>query len=519
MASLAIAVISGLCGTYLLYIINKNINNQFSGEEFSISIYFLILLVMFFSEIIAQSIFLIFSNKTICKLQMDMCRRILSVDLWTLEKMGINKLHNCLIQDLASISTVIFALPSIIISSCFISIFLIYLFLKSKIIFLIIFLFSIISFYIFLYFNKKILLPRYQKSRNISNEVFESFDDLLRGLKELKQNNRKEKQFFTQRVEHIVRLYENENKLSMIFNSLIQTSWRVIFFIFIGVLFILTQQFFFLVSEYTQTIVIIMFLLPPISSIVSFVPSVQKAIVAIQHINFFYDKINPAKDETDLKYQDAFKNWKKLEFKNISFSYEKDPGSKFAIKSISFNLPSSKVIFVTGPNGNGKTTFAKLLTGLYTPTSGSILINDIVISKKNIKFYKELFSAVYSDFHLFYKNFNFDELDINAKQIAEKIGLQDKLTAHTIDIREMSSGQKQFCALLLSTMDDKSIYVFDEPSSNLDFEVKQFFFLTLVPTLKEKGETVFIITHDTQYSYIADFLIEIRKGELLMNQS
>ena len=516
-ASFIVAIISGLCGTYLLYAINKSVTTQTVGDENSIFSYFLILFLMFFSEIISQSIFLIFSNKSICKLQIDMCRRVLLVDLYKLEKIGINKLHNCLIQDLASISTVIFGLPSIIINSCFIFIFLTYLLIKSKIIFLVIILFIIISFSMFLYFNKKVLAPRYQKSRNISNDVFRSFDDLLRGVKELKQSCLKEHNFFNKKIDYVVHLYENENRFSMILNAILQTSWRVIFFVFIGFLSILSRYSIVFESEFAQTTILIMFLIPPISSIVSFIPVAQKAIISLRHINFFYDKTNPSQDETNLTFKNSFLNWKKLQFKNVSFSYNETAENKPIIRSISFCLFSGKIAFVNGPNGSGKTTFAKLLTGLYTPTSGHIIINDIIISKQNIRFYKELFSVVFSDFHLFDKTFIFNELDPKFKLMAQSIGRQDKLTSNIIDVREMSNGQKQFCALLLSVMEDKSIYVFDESSSNLDFEVKNFFFHTLVPMLKERGKTIFVITHDIQYNHIADFLIDIRNGGLLID--
>ena len=73
-----------------------------------------------------------------------------------------------------------------------------------------------------------------------------------------------------------------------------------------------------------------------------------------------------------------------LELKNISFGVEQDEGDKEIIRDISLTIPDDKLVVVTGPNGGGKSTLAKLIMGIEKPTSGSIWFNGEDITEKSI---------------------------------------------------------------------------------------------------------------------------------------
>ena len=73
-----------------------------------------------------------------------------------------------------------------------------------------------------------------------------------------------------------------------------------------------------------------------------------------------------------------------LELKNISFGVEDEDGAKEIIRDISLTIPDNKMIVVTGPNGGGKSTLARIIAGIEKPTSGKIYFNGEDITDKSI---------------------------------------------------------------------------------------------------------------------------------------
>lgn len=88
-----------------------------------------------------------------------------------------------------------------------------------------------------------------------------------------------------------------------------------------------------------------------------------------------------------------------IEFKNVSFRY---PGSeKYALKNLNIVIHGNEKLCIVGVNGSGKSTFVKLLTRLYMPTEGEILLNGKNINEYDYLQYSRLFSSVFQDFALY----------------------------------------------------------------------------------------------------------------------
>ncbi|MCL1630588.1 ABC transporter ATP-binding protein/permease [Sporolactobacillus sp. CPB3-1] len=112
----------------------------------------------------------------------------------------------------------------------------------------------------------------------------------------------------------------------------------------------------------------------------------------------FLDTPNP-KYKGTLPIEKRNDNEYEIEFRNVSFKY---PGSGiYALKDLSLKLKIGEHFAVVGRNGSGKTTFIKLLTRLYDPQEGKILLNGIDIQKYDYQEYLQLFSVVFQDFKLF----------------------------------------------------------------------------------------------------------------------
>lgn len=88
-----------------------------------------------------------------------------------------------------------------------------------------------------------------------------------------------------------------------------------------------------------------------------------------------------------------------IEFRNVSFQY---PGSSnYALRNLNLKIYGDKKLCIVGANGSGKTTFIKLLTRLYSPTEGEILLNDININEYDMEEYQALFAPVFQDYNIY----------------------------------------------------------------------------------------------------------------------
>lgn len=175
-----------------------------------------------------------------------------------------------------------------------------------------------------------------------------------------------------------------------------------------------------------------------------------------------------------------------IEFRNVSFKYPHS--DRYIYKNLSFTIKPGQRLAIVGVNGAGKTTFVKLLTRLYDPTEGEILINGINIKAFNKKEYNKLFSVVFQEIRMFAFSVaenvalttkdNLDEERVI--RAVEKAGMGDKITTlkkgiHTTLLKfldeegvELSGGENQKLALARAIYKDGQIIVLDEPTAALD---------------------------------------------------
>jgi putative ATP-binding cassette transporter len=150
--------------------------------------------------------------------------------------------------------------------------------------------------------------------------------------------------------------------------------------------------------------------------------------------------------------------------------------------------------------------------------TGELALNGEPVTPANRERYRQCFSAVFSDFHVF------DTVvgdagraqDERARGYLQKLHLDHKVTvaAGRLSTTALSSGQRKRLALLAAYLEDRPIYLFDEWASDQDPEFKDVFYHQLLPELRARGKTVIAITHDDRYFGIADRLLRLRDGRL-----
>ncbi len=192
-------------------------------------------------------------------------------------------------------------------------------------------------------------------------------------------------------------------------------------------------------------------------------------------------------DDKGLKLEDLNLDDIEIEFKNVSFHYPNS--TSYVLKNINLKLSSKEKLAVVGYNGAGKTTFTLLLTRMYEPTEGEILLNGINIQKINYRDYLKIFSAVNQDFFLFPftilenvagKSEVTDEEKEKLMELCSSVGMEERIgrmyrgldTPVTKELFaagiDLSGGERQKIAILRSLYKDSPVLILDEPTAALD---------------------------------------------------
>ncbi|MFD6355393.1 ATP-binding cassette domain-containing protein [Nocardia tengchongensis] len=192
-------------------------------------------------------------------------------------------------------------------------------------------------------------------------------------------------------------------------------------------------------------------------------------------------------------------------------------GSGFHLGPLDLTFEPGQLTFIVGGNGSGKSTLAKLLTGLYVPQQGHLSLNGEAIDHENIEWFRQNTSAVFTDFHLFEDYLGFDEgVDEEVRKYLRELRIDDKVTVENgrLSTIALSQGQRKRLALLTALLEDRPIYLFDEWAADQEPKFRDVFYREILVSLKNRGKTVIVITHDDRYFDCADQIVKLDFGHI-----
>lgn len=197
------------------------------------------------------------------------------------------------------------------------------------------------------------------------------------------------------------------------------------------------------------------------------------------------------------------KSFEQIDMRNIVFRYvDRFSDTSFKIGPIDFTLRSGELIFLTGGNGSGKSTFLRVLSGLYSPDGGEITLDGVRIDDTNRDVYRSLVSAIFFDYHLFQRLYGLPEADpAEVGRLMAKFRLTEKTSLTDGEFRtlDLSGGQRRRLALIVSMLEKRPIMLLDEWTAEQDPEFRRKFYDELLPEMMQAGATVVVITHDDRY--------------------
>jgi putative ATP-binding cassette transporter len=199
----------------------------------------------------------------------------------------------------------------------------------------------------------------------------------------------------------------------------------------------------------------------------------------------------------------APRRFQRIEMHNIVFRYtDRFSDTVFKIGPIDFTLNAGELVFITGGNGSGKSTFLRVLSGLYPPDSGEILLDGRPVTNANRDEYRELVSGIFFDYHLFKRLYGIPEADADdVNRLLAEFRLADKtaLTDGEFRTLDLSGGQRRRLALIVSLLEKRPIMLLDEWTAEQDPEFRRKFYDELLPEMLRAGATIVVITHDDRY--------------------
>ena len=513
------AIVSGMANSLLLAVINHAAAKVAKGEDLTqlFVMYMLAFLLFLYGQWMAFAQAIIAIEDTLYNVRIRLVNKIRQVELQFIENIGDHTLYSRLTQNNALMSQ---AIPQIT-SGAQVAIVLIFsLFYLAYI--------SIISFVITLVAMGFSIALFMSESRAVNEGLqrvnakeagyFGLINHLITGFKEIRLNQAKNEAI----VSHITGASLETKSIKIEVGRQEVKMWgfgRIFIYALMPILiFVLPSYVEAHAAEIFKISATILFMTGPIHILVNSLPLLSRVNLAIQDLNLLEDEMNTAIAKETPEFQAQQFSFQNIALNDLCFTYAGDIyEAGFSAGPFREKLQAGELLFIIGGNGSGKSTFLKLLTGLYYPTQGIIQLNNIAINHTNYQSYRELFATVFTDFHLFDKLYGVKNLDkAKVDYWLEKMQMQHKVKYQNggFTSTSLSTGQRKRLALIAAVLEGKQILILDEFAADQDPGFRKYFYETLLPELKSMGITVIAVTHDDHYFHIADRVLKMDEGRL-----
>lgn len=519
-----LAILTGLCSgggsARLIALINGVINDRTIVTPTFLWGFFGLLLFVLITGFASQLLLIQIAQDALFSLRLLLSRRILACPLRYLEELGTHRLLAALTGDIEAIASAFTVIPFLCIDFAIVGGSLIYLCWLSWDLFLI-----FLAFIGFATVSYQFIARRARRfltlAREEQDQLFNHFRAIVQGTKELKLHYERRQIFLRQELQQTAATSRRHNVMGMgIFAA--AASWGQLLFFVVLMLFLfgLPQWRPIANPVLASYILTSIYLAAPLENLMRRLPILSRASVAFDKVESFGLMLNSHAIELEPSSLVSNLTLKSLELRHITHTYRGDrEDDRFVLGPIHLMFQPGELVFIVGGNGSGKSTLAKLMVGLYSPEQGEIYFNHEPITDLNREWYRQHFSAIFSDFYLFERLLALDspQLDTQTKQYLTDLQLDHKVRVESgvLSTTSLSQGQRKRLALLTTYLEDRPIYLFDEWASDQDPQFREIFYTEILLTLKRQGKLVLVISHDDKYFHLADRMIKLDFGQII----
>jgi putative ATP-binding cassette transporter len=335
------------------------------------------------------------------------------------------------------------------------------------------------------------------------NRLFDRLTDLLDGFKEVRLNRARSDDLFDDIVEvsrtaaNIRIRTQSETFKRLVFS---QSSIYILLgaIVFVAPVLADTQA-----ATIAKATTATLFVVGACFGLVQSIPILTAANVAADNVERLEARLQATASEASVGPAQPQSRFEEIEMRTVKFSYvEKSSETVFQVGPLDFKLRRGELVFVTGGNGSGKSTFMRILAGLYQPDSGEILFDGVRVTDRTRDTYRSLFSAIFVDYHLFRRLYGIADADpaeiddlLSLFRLADKTRLVD----NEFSAIDLSGGQRRRLALIVTLLEKRPIMLLDEWTAEQDPEFRRKFYDELLPQMMRSGVTIVAITHDDRY--------------------
>jgi len=521
-AALVVAILTGVAGglvnTALLALINSALGSGGPPSPRLLAGFVALCVALPVMRFVPEVLLLRLTQGAMFDLRLQLCRRILSAPLRLLEELKPARLLATMTEDIPTVTGAIILLPLLCMHGAVLVSCLVYLGWLSPLVLVFVLCFMAVG--VVSYQLPTMRAMRYfKRGREEWDGLVKHFRAMTEGTKELKLHRERREAFIADEVRPTA---DALRRFQFTGNSIYiatRTWGQLLFFILIGLLlFALPNWRPVGVTTLTGYVLVLLYMMTPLEVMLNMLPAFGRAKVAMEKIEALGLSLAQRGEDVGAGPAPA-DGWQRLELVGVTHTYYREgENSTFTLGPIDLSFRPGELVFLAGGNGSGKTTLAKLLTGLYAPEGGEIRLDGRRVGEEGMDDYRQLFSAVFSDFYLFDRLLGLgrEELDERAGAYLSQLQLAHKVevAGGRLSTTDLSQGQRKRLALLTAYLEDRPFYIFDEWAADQDPAFKNIFYLSLLPELKARGKTALVITHDDRYYHVADRLVKLNYGSV-----
>lgn len=442
-------------------------------------------------------------------------RAIMGAPIAEIERLGPSRLLVAITNDVGRIISGASVVPNVLVATVTVTGMMVYLaFLNIDVFWFVLagIVFGIITYQVPMYIGNKY----FERGRRFVGALQESIRGLIYGTKELKLSRGKRERYFADILlqnEYAVR--DNTKRANTIVMAAANYGDLLSYFVIGVIAYVFVSYHAVEPSKLVGVVMALLFIVGPVGLILNAMPQLAMAKVSLRSIRELFDNLE---QEQAADRVEALPPWHSVRFEQVSYNYTNGKNS-FALGPLDLEIGRGEITFIVGGNGSGKSTLSKLIALHYTPISGEIHFGDTRVDRGSMNSCRQCITAIFTDYYLFDRLLDGVGGDDQAAidRYLRELELDKKVSVEQgkFSTISLSDGQKKRLALLVTFLEDKDIYIFDEWAADQDPRFKEVFYHSILPMLRDRGKAVVVISHDDRYFHVADKVLVMEEGRLL----
>ncbi|TDV15830.1 cyclic peptide export ABC transporter [Paraburkholderia caballeronis] len=519
----AMGGVSGLCTAWLLAVINDGLHAPGGITGGMVGTFVLLCVVTLSGNAIAGIANSVTGQKIIAALRKDIASRIVCAPIPELERYRIHRLLATLNSDIDTVSAFTFGFPSYAVALAVAVGCIGYMLILSPVLFVIAAIAIVLGALVNQYASGQ-WARHYEGVRTAQDDLQKQYRAITEGAKELRINReRRLRVYGVQLTDAADRISDLKIKAMRLFYGAGAVG-STLFFVVIGVILLMQHQLGVDSRVVSGFVIVLLYVRGPVEQLAGVLPTLSQARISFRRIAELSAQFQTREARlltavlADGERRDA-RQPDSIELRSVVYAFPKvSDAPPFTLGPIDLKIERGETLFIIGENGSGKTTLIKILLGLYAPQGGQLMLDGEPVGPDGLDDYRQLFSAVFSDYHLFDDIVASDPaLIVQAAayleqfEIAHKVRIENGVFS-TIDL---STGQRKRLALVHALLEQRPIMMFDEWAADQDPTFRRIFYTEFLPELKRQGKTLIVVSHDDRYFGGADKIIRIRDGKIV----